>query len=107
MMDATDEERWAVWTVQARRFAQRENFTDAVARAELVLKEVRDALAAASDPAVRARLQTRLAYAQEQVAELSAQRDAWRKAIAERRQSTIDGAAAEMARPLPRAADER
>jgi hypothetical protein len=106
-MDATDEERWAVWTVQARRFAQRENFTDAVARAELVLKEVRDALAAASDPAVRARLQTRLAYAQEQVAELSTQRDAWRKAIAERRQSTIDGAAAEMARPLPRAADER
>lgn len=106
-MDATDEERWAVWTVQARRFAQRENYTDAVARAELVLKGVREALDGASDQAVRARLQARLALAQEQVAELSAQLEAWRKAIAERRQKTIDDAAEEMARPLPRAADER
>lgn len=107
MMDATDEERWAVWTVQARRFAQRENFTDAVARAELVLAGVREALVEASDPSDRARLERRLAYAQEQVSELSAQRDAWREAIAQRRQRTIEGAAEEMAKPLPRAADER
>ena len=29
---SSQKERWAVWAVQARNFAKRENYTDAVAR---------------------------------------------------------------------------
>lgn len=100
-----EEERWAVWMVQARRFAERENFTDAVARVKLVRDAVENALRGTSDPAVRARLQRHLARADEQLASLESQYDAWRSAIAARRQHTIDQAAEEMARPLPVPAD--
>lgn len=100
-----EEERWAVWMVQARRFAERENFTDAVARVKLVHEAVENALRGASDPAIRARLQRHLARADEQLASLESQYDAWRSAIAARRQHTIDQAAEEMARPLPTPAD--
>jgi hypothetical protein len=105
-MDLTsDEERWAVWMVQARRFAKRENFTDAVARTRLVRDAVREALGEATDPEQRGRLEQRLARAEEQLASMDSQYEAWRSAIAARRQQTIDQAEEEMARPLPVPAD--
>ena len=105
-MDLTsDEERWAVWMVQAHRFAKRENFTDAVARTKLVRDAVHKARAAATDPKQRERLELRLARAEEQLASMESQYDAWRSEIATRRQHTIDQAEEEMARPLPVPAD--
>lgn len=94
-------ERWGVWAVQARNFAKRQNFVDAVARMKLVRASIADALAQVTDPRKRARLEVQLARAEEQVEELEAQYDAWRAEIAARRQQTIDSAAEEMARPLP------
>jgi hypothetical protein len=94
-------ERWDVWAVQARNFAKRENFTDAVERMKLVRSSIAEALAQVTDPRTRSRLEARLARAEEQVDELQAQYDAWRAEIAARRQQTIDSAAEEMARPLP------
>ena len=38
-------ERWDVWAVQARNFAKRENFTDAVERMKLVRSSIAEALA--------------------------------------------------------------
>jgi len=105
-MDLTsDEERWAVWMVQAHRFAKRENFTDAVARAKLVRDAVHQALEGATDPMQREGLERRLARAEEQLASMQAQYHAWRSEIAARRQHTIDQAEEEMARPLPVPAD--
>jgi len=101
-MDLTsDEERWAVWMVQARRFAKRENFTDAVARTKLVRDAVHQALDAATDPKQRERLERRSARAEEQLAIMQSKYEAWRSEIAARRQHTIDQAEEEMARPLP------
>jgi len=101
-MDLTsDEERWAVWMVQARRFAKRENFTDAVARTKLVRDAVHQALDAATDPKQRERLERRSARAEEQLAIMQSKYKAWRSEIAARRQHTIDQAEEEMARPLP------
>jgi molecular chaperone GrpE (heat shock protein) len=97
----TEEERWAVWMVQARRFAERENFLDAVARMQLVRDEVRNAVGQATNATERARLRSRLARANEQLARMQSQFEVWRSKIAERRQHTIDQAAEEMARPLP------
>lgn len=99
------EERWAVWMVQARRFAKRENYVDAVARMKLVRDSVQAALDAATNDEERARLERHLARAQEQLASLETQYEAWRSKIAARRQHTISHAADEMARPLPTAAD--
>ena len=101
----TEEERWAVWTVQARRFAKRENFTDAVARMKLVRDAVRKALQDTTDPKQRERIERHLARANEQLASMESQYEAWRSAIAARRQHTIDHAEEEMARPLPLPAD--
>ncbi|MGB5544965.1 MAG: hypothetical protein WBM74_00215 [Polyangiales bacterium] len=101
----TAEERWAVWMVQARRFAERENFTDAVARMKLVHAAVQDALGKVTDPRQRERLERHLARASEQLASMQSQYQAWRSDIAVRRQHTIDQAAEEMARPLPASAD--
>jgi hypothetical protein len=102
-MDLTrDEERWAVWMVQARNFAKRQNFTDAVARMKLVRDSIQKALAEAKDSKQQQRLEGHLARAEEALADLSARTEAWRSEIAARRQHTIDHAAEEMARPLPR-----
>jgi len=101
----TDEERWAVWMVQANRFAERQNFTDAVARMTLLRDEVRGALVRATDPTQRQRIERHLARAEERLESLQARCDAWRSEIAARRQRTIDQAAQEMARPLPVPAD--
>jgi len=105
-MDLTsDEERWAVWTVQAHRFAKRENFTDAVARTKLVRNAVQQAFGEATDPKQHQRLERRLARAKEQLASMESRYEAWRSEIAARRQHTIDQAEQEMARPLPVPAD--
>ncbi len=98
---SSDEERWAVWMVQARRFAERENFTDAVARMRLVRDAVGKALVEATDSRRRERLESELARADEQLASLESKSLAWRSEIATRRQTTIDEAEEEMARPLP------
>ena len=101
MNSTRDEERWAVWTVQAHNFAKRQNFTDAVARMRLVRDAVREALAQTTSDAERPRLERQLARAEEQLADLTAQYDAWRSRIAARRRHTIEHAAEEMERPLP------
>lgn len=105
-MDLTShKERWALWAVQARNFAERESFTDAVARMKLVQSSISDTLAEVTDPAQRANLRNLLARTDEQLADLQAQYDAWRSEIAARRQHTIDSAEEEMAEPLPAQAD--
>ena len=98
-------ERWAVWAVQARNFAKRQNYTDAVARMKLVRNSIADALAEVIDSAQKMRLEADLARADEQLADLQTQYEAWRSEIAARRQHTIDSAEEEMARPLPVQAD--
>lgn len=101
-MDLTSQkERWAVWSVQARNFAKRQNFPDAVARMKLVRSSIAEALAGVADATERARLEALLARANEQLDELQAQYDAWHAEIAARRKHTIDSAEEEMARPLP------
>ena len=105
-MDLSElKERWTVWTIQARHFARRENFTDAVARMKLVQRSIEGALPEVADPAEKRRVEADLARANELLAELQADYDAWRSKIAARRQHTIDSAAEEMARPLPTATD--
>jgi len=101
----SNEERWAVWMVQARRFAARQTFPDAVARMKLVRGEIRDALSKATDSRQRQRIEQHLARAEEQLAHMESQYDAWRSEIATRRQHTIDQAAEEMVWPIPLLAD--
>ena len=98
---SSQKERWAVWSVQARHFAKRENYTDAVARMELVKRSVEESLTAVTETADRQELEVLLSRATDQLEELRGRYDAWRAAIAARRQQTIDGAAEEMARPIP------
>lgn len=107
MTSQADEDRWGVWTVQARNFAKRDQYPDAVARMRLVRNSIRAALDAQADPSKRARLTRQLARAQETLAEIESQSNQWRTAIATRRQQTIDQAAEEMARPLPLDVDQR
>lgn len=98
---SSEKERWAVWTVQARRFAKRENYTDAVARMSLVKRSIEEALRNVGDTADRKELEALLLRATEQLETLRESYEAWRSAIAARRQQTIDNAAEEMARPIP------
>lgn len=101
----TEEDRWAVWMVQARKFAERENFLDAVARMKLARDAVRSAVSQATNATERARLEALLARANEELETMQSQCEAWRSRIAARRQNTIDEAAEEMARPLPVTSD--
>ena len=103
----TDEETWGVWMVQARHFAERENYPDAVARMRLARESIQDSLAGETDPALRARIERHLARVEELLGDLQSRLEAWRSAIAARRQQTIDQAEEEMARPLPLRADQR
>ena len=102
---SSEKERWAVWSVQARRFAKRENYTDAVARMALVKRSIEDALTQVTDSTDRKELDALLARASEQLDELRTSYEEWRSAIATRRQATIDNAAEEMARPIPTHSD--
>lgn len=93
--------------VQARQFAKRENYPDAVARMRAVKESIEQSLESETDPALRGRIERHLARADELLSELQSSLEAWRKVIAVRRQETIDQAEDEMARPLPLAADQR
>jgi len=101
------EERWRRWEVQARNFARRDNYTEAVARMCLVERSVKEALSTERDSAARHRLERHLLRAEELCKQYEQQLDEWRSKIAQRRQQTIDQAAEEMARPLPLEADQR
>ena len=103
----SDEERWGVWMVQARQFAKRENYPDAVARMRLVRESIQKSLADETDTALRGRIERHLARAEELLTDLQSRLEAWRSVIAARRQQTIDQAEEEMARPLPLPADQR
>lgn len=107
MTGKSEEERWRVWMVQARNFAKRDHHADAVARMQLVCRSIRESLERENDPANRARIARHLARAEDALAEIQAQAEKWRTAIAIRRQQTIDQAPEEMARPLPLDADQR
>jgi ElaB/YqjD/DUF883 family membrane-anchored ribosome-binding protein len=102
---SSHKERWAVWAVQARHFAKRENYTDAVARMGLVRNSIEKALSEVTDSAERSELDALLVRANEQLTDLRTRYDAWHSKIAARRQQTIDGAAEEMARPIPAPVD--
>ena len=93
--------------VQARNFAKRENYSDAVARMRLVRRSIADKLATEADPVLKSRIERHLARAEELLGNLESRAEAWRSAIGARRQQTIDQADEEMARPLPLAADQR
>jgi len=92
MTDASREESLNRMLAQAQRFAERDNFIDAVARVEHVLSQLDGA--GEGSAAMRAR-------AEGELADYRARHALWAGAIAARREATVDGAAEEMARPLP------
>ncbi|MEO0323438.1 MAG: hypothetical protein AAF447_10810 [Myxococcota bacterium] len=100
MKDITPRERWDVWMVQAQRFAQRENFIDALGRIRHVLQEVDAALPTLGDAEAKrlARFRDRVARRETKI---RADFEAWNGAIAARRQASTADAEAEMSRPLP------
>ena len=101
-MDAELEQRWTTWLTQARNFAARENYLDAVARMQSLCQEARHAVANKPDNVESTRLEQFLLLAERQLADYTEKYDAWNRSIAERRQATIDNAAEEMAEPLPK-----
>lgn len=103
----SDEERWGIWMVQARQFAKRENYPDAVARMRAVRESIQESLTNETDAALRGRIERHLARAEELLTDLQSRLETWRSVIAARRQQTIDEAEEEMARPLPIPADQR
>lgn len=104
-MKDENQERWMVWMVQAQRFAERENYPDAVARMKLVHDEVAACLSTTRDEKRRLKLSLFLERVEKQLEDLKGKHARWRAAIAERRRATIDNAVQEFARPLPNATD--
>ncbi|MFW6049597.1 MAG: hypothetical protein ACODAU_00405 [Myxococcota bacterium] len=102
MKDLSQEERWVVQMAQARNFARREQYADAVARAAGIRNEVTGVLRAETDPARRARLERLLERVEKLHAQLRSQFQAWREEIERKRQARIRNAPEEMQRPLPR-----
>ncbi|MFT5358079.1 MAG: heme oxygenase [Polyangiales bacterium] len=100
MAELSPQERWDKWMVQAQNFAKRDNFLDALARAELVLNEVNSALENAAPEERRAleRYRHRATRRHETFAESF---KVWNKHIADRREAATAGAAEEMAAVLP------
>ena len=95
------EQEWDLWLTQARNFAERENYLDAVARTQQLCGSIEVSLQGQTNVKLRGRVEQFLALSQRQLAEYLAQYEQWNNAIAERRQADIDGAAEEMARPMP------
>lgn len=87
--------------VQAQKFAEREVYMEAMARADLVLREVDLAIAAAEEPATRTRLERYRHRAERRKAKFREQFEIWNARIAARRSAATLHAADEMARPLP------
>jgi hypothetical protein len=96
-----NEQEWQVWLVQAGNFARKENYADGVARARLLLDEVKGALASTTDAAARTRYEAWQRRAEGLLAQLEADFQAWNRAIAERRAARIANADAEQKMPLP------
>lgn len=101
MKDVSPEQRWTLQMVQARHFADREQYLEATARADEVRLAVKAALAAETDPARLGRLRRLLERVERQYDTFEAQFAGWRQKVEERRQARIAGAPEEMERPLP------
>ncbi|MEM6956878.1 MAG: hypothetical protein AAF411_22655 [Myxococcota bacterium] len=106
MAELTQRERWDKWMVQAQAFAKRENYIDALARAQMVLDEVSAALKAEADPKEASRLRRYEARAQRRRDTFEESFDVWNAKIAARRAASTANAAEEMAAPLPLGPDE-
>lgn len=100
MAELSPQERWDKWMVQAQNFAKRDNFLDALARADMVLLEVNAALKSAA-PENRRALERYRHRATRRHETFAASFEVWNQRIAARRQAATDGAAAEMAAVLP------
>lgn len=105
MAELSPQERWDKWMVQAQNFAKRDNFLDALARAEMVLTEVNAALEDAA-PEDRRSLERYRHRATRRHETFEASFEVWNKRIAERRAAATANAAEEMARTLPLGPDE-
>ena len=95
------EQEWNVVLTQARNFAERENYSDAVARMKELCESVSQTLGSLDDSKQRLKAEQFLALSERQLTNYQVQYDTWNNAIAERRQAVIDGAAEEMAWPQP------
>lgn len=108
MKDVTPRERWEVWMHQAQRFADRENYIDALGRARMVLREVTLALESGDlEEQQEQRLQRFAARVDRRMKGYRKQFEVWNAKIAARRAASIAAAEEEMARPLPIGPDER
>lgn len=90
-----------VQLVQARHFADREQYLDAVARADEVRDAVARALADEADPARAARLRRLLERVERDYETYRAAFEKWRSEAEAKRQARLAHAADEMSRPLP------
>ena len=106
MKDVTPRERWDVWMHQAQRFADRENYIDALGRARLVLREVNETLAGDLDEKERTRLERFVARVERRMKGYRRSFEQWNAKIAARRAASIAAADEEMKRPLPIGPDE-
>jgi hypothetical protein len=102
MKDVTQEGRWAQWIAQARNFAAREQFHDAVQRAKLVRKEIDKELARASDEDQRDRLRRQRQRVERLLEQVDRQRQQWHQRIDGLRKYRYEHAEDEMRRPLPK-----
>lgn len=108
MKDVTPRERWEVWMHQAQRFADRENYIDALGRARMVLREVTDVLEAGElDEKQAQRTQRFAARVERRMKGYRKSFEIWNAKIAARRAAAIASAEQEMAQPLPIGPDER
>lgn len=95
------EERWSVSLVQAQRFARRDNFVDAIARARGVRDDVRAALAAEVDVGARQKLEGLLRVAERALGSYEIAFADWNGKIAAARAERMANAAVEQSTPLP------
>ena len=108
MKDVTPRERWDLWMHQAQRFADRENYIDALGRARMVLEEVSTTLAALIESGIDdERLERFKSRVERRMAQYRKQFDIWNAKIAARRAANTAAAEEEMKRPLPIGPDER
>jgi len=108
MKDVTPRERWEVWMHQAQRFADRENYIDALGRARMVLREVTEALETGDlDEKDAQRLKRFAARVERRMKGYRKSFEIWNAKIAARRAAAIAASEQEMARPLPLGPDER
>jgi len=108
MKDVTPRERWEVWMHQAQRFADRENYIDALGRARMVLREVTRVLEHEElEEREEQRLQRFASRVERRMKGYRKHFEIWNAKIAARRAAYIAAAEEEMARPLPMGPDEQ